>query len=163
MMGSLERQPPSVKKMTTSTPANSAATKTNKPASWLPTPTIPRPVHLLEPDFFLTTTIIVKSIIGAGIIAIPYTIAKLGYIFAPIVLVLFLGINQLCSVLLLKNKNLSRHSNYATILYYIWRNDASRLIGSSIIFLDNMGTCKLETYKGILEFLLLKSSIRHIV
>lgn len=103
----------------------------------------------------MTVTIIVKSTIGAGIISLPYTINKLGYVFSIISIIVFFVLNQYCSVLLLKSKNLSRHSNYSTILYYIWHNDASRIFGSALIFVDNLGTC-------ILEFILIKSSIKNI-
>ena len=92
-------------------------------------------------DFFLTTTIIVKSTVGAGIIALPFTFSKLGYVLGPIAFIAFLLMNQFCSVLLLKSKNLSRHSNFSTILYYIWHSDASRIFGSALIFIDNLGTC----------------------
>lgn len=103
----------------------------------------------------MTVAIIVKTTIGAGIISFPYTINKLGYVFSIISFVVFFALNQFSSVLLLKSKNLSRHSNYSTILYYIWHNDASRIFGSSLIFIDNLGVC-------ILEFILIKSSIKNI-
>lgn len=103
----------------------------------------------------MTVTIIIKSTIGAGIISLPYTINKLGYVFSIIAFIVFFALNQYCTVLLLKSKNLSRHSNFATILYYIWHSDASKIFGSALIFVDNLGTC-------ILEFLLIKSSIRNI-
>ncbi len=93
-------------------------------------------------DFFLTATIIIKTTIGSGIISLPYTISTLGYVFAIILFVLFFSLNQFASVLLLKSKNLSKHSNYSTILNYIWPSDASRIFGSAIIFIDNLGTCK---------------------
>jgi len=94
-------------------------------------------------DFFLTATIIIKTTIGSGIISLPYTISTLGYVFALILFAVFFCLNQFASVLLLKSKNLSKHSNYSTILNYIWPSDASRIFGSAIIFVDNLGTCKL--------------------
>jgi amino acid permease len=103
----------------------------------------------------MSVTIIVKSTIGAGIISLPYTINKLGYILSIIAFVVFFALNQYCTVLLLKSKNLSRHSNFSTILYYIWHSDGSKIFGSALIFVDNLGTC-------ILEFILIKSSIRNI-
>lgn len=96
-----------------------------------------------------------KTTVGAGIISLPYTINKLGYVLSIVAFLVFFALNQFCSVMLLKSKNLSRHSNYSTILHYIWRSDASRLFGSALIFVDNLGTC-------ILEFILIKSSIRNI-
>jgi hypothetical protein len=57
---------------------------------------------------------------------------------------LFLGgaaLNQFGTVLLLKAKNLSHHSNYATIFYEIWRSRIAKGLGSLIIFFTNMGVC----------------------
>ena len=82
-----------------------------------------------------------KSTIGAGIISLPFTFSRLGWVFASIAFLVFITLNQFCSVLLLKSKNLSRHSNFSTILYYIWHSDASRIFGSALIFVDNIGTC----------------------
>lgn len=92
-------------------------------------------------DAFMSVTIIIKSIIGAGIISLPFTVSRLGYILAPILLIIFFMINQYSSSMLLKSKNLSRHSNYATIMHYLWPYDRSLLFGSAIIFLGNFGTC----------------------
>lgn len=89
----------------------------------------------------LTVTIIVKSIIGAGIISLPYTMSKLGYVFTIALFVLFGTLNQFCCSLLLKAKNLAGHSNYSTIMGFIWGNKLSKLLGSLVIFLDNFGTC----------------------
>ena len=89
----------------------------------------------------MTVTIIMKTTIGAGIISLPYAFSRLGYAFAIIVFVIFGLINQLCCSLLLKAKNLSGHSNYATIMENIWPGNASKIFGSMIIFVDNLGTC----------------------
>ena len=59
-----------------------------------------------------------------------------------ILFVIFGLLNQLSSILLLKSKNLCGHSNYATIMHAIWTNNASKVFGSLIIFLDNLGVCK---------------------
>jgi amino acid permease len=89
----------------------------------------------------LSITIIIKSIIGAGIISLPYTMSRLGYLFTIAVFLVFGTLNQLCCSLLLRAKNLSGHSNYSTIMGYIWGNTLSKFFGSLIIFLDNFGTC----------------------
>lgn len=115
--------------------------KTNSKAFWQPMPMTARQVSWSSSDFFLTVTTIIKTTIGSGIIALPYTISTLGYAFAPILFVLFFALNQFSSVLLLKSKNLSKHSNYSTILHYIWPSDASQIFGSAIIFVDNFGIC----------------------
>lgn len=94
----------------------------------------------------LSVTIIIKSIIGAGIISLPYTMSRLGYLFTIIIFVVFGTLNQICCSLLLRAKNLSGHSNYSTIMGYIWGGNLSKFFGSLIIFLDNFGTC---TYDDI--------------
>ncbi len=65
----------------------------------------------------------------------------MGYVLG---IVVFLGagvIAQFTSVLLLKAKNLSRHSNYSTIFYEVWRSKIAKAIGSILIFLNNIGIC----------------------
>jgi amino acid permease len=87
-------------------------------------------------------TTIVKTVIGSGILTIPYTMGRMGYVLG---IALFLGgacLVQFASILLLKAKNLSHHSNYATIFYAIWPSRIAKGIGSLIIFLTNMGVCK---------------------
>jgi len=133
-----------------------------KVAFLLVTPTIPKLVPPFTTiDFFLTTTIIVKSTIGAGIIALPFTFSKLGYVLGPIAFLAFLAMNQFCSILLLKSKNLSRHSNFSTILYYIWHSDASRIFGSALIFVDNLGTCKHSLIEASLNLSSSKLQFNH--
>lgn len=65
-------------------------------------------------------TIIIKTVIGSGIIAMPYTINKMGWVFGTILFAAAGMANQFTSVLLIKAKNLSGHSNYSTIFYSIW-------------------------------------------
>ena len=86
-------------------------------------------------------TTIIKTVIGAGILTIPYTTYRLGYVMG---IILFLGaalLNQFASLLLLKSKNLSGHSNYATIFYSIWPSKIAKGLGSLIIFVTNLGVC----------------------
>ena len=59
-----------------------------------------------------------------------------------IMFIVFGIVNVISSVLLLKAKNLSGHSNFSTILYSIWTNKFSKLLGSLVIFLDDIGICK---------------------
>jgi len=84
---------------------------------------------------------IVKTVIGSGILTIPYTLDHLGYLFGTLLFFGAISLNQFGSVLLLKAKNLSKHSNYSTILYEIWPSLISKGIGSAIIFLACMGVC----------------------
>lgn len=90
-------------------------------------------------------TTIIKTVIGSGILALPFTVSKLGYVFAIIVFLIATFFTQISSTLLLNAKNMSGHSNYASILYHIYRHKLSKGIGSILIFLNNVGICKLET------------------
>ena len=91
--------------------------------------------------FLLSVTTIIKTVIGSGILTIPYTTYRLGFLMS---IFLFLGaalLNQFASLLLLKSKNISGHSNYATIFYSIWPSKLSKGFGSLIIFITNLGVC----------------------
>ena len=68
-------------------------------------------------DFLLTVTTIIKTVIGAGILTIPYTMSKMGYVLGIIMFLVAGILAQFGSVMLLKAKNLSHHSNYSTIFY----------------------------------------------
>lgn len=107
-------------------------------------------------NLYLTAMLIAKTAFGAGIISMPNTVHALGYIMAPIAFVLFFLVNQFCSNLLLKCKNLSRHSNYSTIIFDLFKKKHMRVLVSSIICIDNFSTC-------ILFFILIKSSIRNMI
>lgn len=61
-----------------------------------------------------------KTIVGAGILSLPYTISKLGYILGVFIFIIVIAIIQFNTWMLLKAKNLSKHSNYSTISYYIF-------------------------------------------
>lgn len=82
-----------------------------------------------------------KTVIGAGILSLPFTVSKLGYAFSMIVFALVMSAAQFSSVLLLHAKNLSRHSNYSTILYHIFHHRAFKALGSVLILLNNLGVC----------------------
>jgi amino acid permease len=95
-------------------------------------------------DFLLTVTTIMKTVIGAGILSLPSTVSNTGYIFSIIVFVSVTILTQFSAVLLLKAKNLSRHSNYATILYHIFQSKFSKALGSVLILLNNLGICNFK-------------------
>lgn len=95
-------------------------------------------------DFMLTVTTIMKTVIGAGIISLPSTISKLGYVFGLLVYLLVVGINQFTSVMLLKGKNLARHSNYSSIMCHLFNSNAAKAISSAIILFNNLGICIVE-------------------
>ena len=91
----------------------------------------------------LTVTTVVKTVIGSGILAIPITVSKLGWVMALLVFAGSLALAQMSTLLLLKAKNLSGHSNYASIFYHIRQSRLSKAIGSIVIFLNNVGICTL--------------------
>lgn len=92
----------------------------------------------------LTVTTIMKTVIGAGIISLPSTISKLGYLFGLFVYLLVVVINQFTAVMLLKAKNLSRHSNYSTIMKHIFNSKATQAFSSGLILINNLGICIVE-------------------
>ena len=72
----------------------------------------------------------------------PFAVCKMGWVFAVII---FLGaalMTMFGSILLLKAKNLSRHSNFSTIFYVIWKSKIAKSIASITIVLNNIGICK---------------------
>ena len=83
-------------------------------------------------------------------------IGQMGWLFGTFIFVLAAIVNQYGSNLLLKAKNMSGHSNYATILHYIWENSISKGMGFLLIFLNNIGFC-------IAELIIFKASIRKIL
>lgn len=102
--------------------------------------------------FLLTITTIMKTIIGAGILSLPLTMSRLGYVIGLLLFIFVISIMHFSSVLLLKAKNLARHSNYSTIINHIYRNKYAHNICSFIVVIDNTGTC-------ILQFLIIKGSV----
>jgi amino acid permease len=92
-------------------------------------------------DFLLSVTTIMKTVIGAGILSLPYTISKLGYVLGLLVFVFMISFMQFASILLLKAKNLSKHSNFSTICYHIFRTTAAKVVGNLLILLNNIGIC----------------------
>lgn len=92
----------------------------------------------------LTVTTIIKTVIGSGILGLPFVVSKCGYVFAILVFVFATALTQFGSVLLLKAKNLSGHSNFSTILYHIYHNKISKGLGSILIFLNNIGICTFD-------------------
>ena len=72
----------------------------------------------------------------------PYVINQMGWLFGTLLFITAGTLNQFWSLLLLKSKNLSRHSNYTTILYSIWRSRMAKACSSVLIIVSNIGTCK---------------------
>jgi hypothetical protein len=82
-----------------------------------------------------------KTIIGAGVLSLPYTISKLGYILAIIIFVLVMSLSYFSTTLLVAAKNISRHSNFSTIFFFLHNNKPIKALGSIFIVLKNVGIC----------------------
>jgi amino acid permease len=85
----------------------------------------------------MTTMIIAKTALGAGVISMPYTVRHLGYCLSIAAFLFFFWVNRFSSMLLLKSKNLSKHSNYSTILYHLFHKNRVRIFASALIAVNN--------------------------
>lgn len=101
-------------------------------------------------DFVLSVTTIMKTVIGAGILSLPFTMSRLGYVMATIMFILIVSVNQITCIALLKAKNLSRHSNYTSISYHIFRSRVFQALISVFILFNNLGICMIGSYYKVL-------------
>lgn len=97
-----------------------------------------------------------KTVIGAGILSLPYTISRLGYVLGLIMFAIIISIVQFSAVMLLKAKNLSKHSNYSSISYHIFRTKFAQIICSLAILVNNIGIC-------IVELTIIKELVRELI
>lgn len=91
-----------------------------------------------------------KTVIGAGILSLPFTMSRLGYVMALLVFIFILVVNQITCIALLKAKNLSRHSNYTSISYHIFRSRVFQAIISIFVLFNNLGICMIGSYYKVL-------------
>ena len=112
--------------------------------------------HVYKLDLLLTVTTIMKTVIGAGILSLPLTVSKLGYVLALFMFIVIISIIQFTCILLLKAKNLAKHSNYSTIAYHIFRNRFMQSICSLAILINNLGIC-------IVELTIFKATLKQII
>ncbi len=82
-----------------------------------------------------------KTVIGTGIISLPSTMGKLGYLFGIIIYLVVIVINQFTSIMLLKAKNLTRHSNYSSIMCHLFNSQMAKAACSFMIAVNNLGIC----------------------
>jgi hypothetical protein len=137
-----QRQQQPERKTTTFLPKTSAATSTKIQGCTPKSQSLPRQVSLLLCiDFFFTMMIIAETPQGAGIMVMPYTVKSLGYLATIGAFIIFFALNQFSSVLLLKSKNLAKHSNYSTLLYYVLGKNWARIFASAVIFVHNLLAC----------------------
>lgn len=96
-----------------------------------------------------------KTVIGAGILSLPLTVSRLGYVLCLLIFLFVITVMQFCVNLLLKSKNLSKHSNYSSIAYHIFRTKIAQMVCSAMILLNNTGIC-------IAEVLIIKKAVNRI-
>ena len=75
-------------------------------------------------------------------VAMPFTVRQCGWVFALVVFGFAIFMHSFSCLLMLKNKNLSGHSNFTTIAQHLWRGKAAKIMGSVFTFFCNMGMCK---------------------
>jgi amino acid permease len=92
-------------------------------------------------DFFLTVMAVMKSVIGPGVLSLPYTISKLGYMLAILIFVSVMALSYFSTLLLIKVKNLSKHSNFSTIFYFLHESKLVKGLSSIFIVIKNVGIC----------------------
>ena len=83
-----------------------------------------------------------KTVIGGGILALPFTVSRFGYVLSLVVFLLILAANQFTCRLLLKSKNLCKHSNYTSISFHLFKNRIFQGLISICILINNLGICK---------------------
>lgn len=67
----------------------------------------------------MTIMTIMKTVIGVGVLGLPYAVSEIGLVLSAIIFTATMLLTQYSSMLLLKVKNLSHHSNYSTIAFSI--------------------------------------------
>ena len=84
-----------------------------------------------------------KTIIGSGILGLPYVLSQFGCIPGIVILILFCLETHYSCYLLLRCKNLSGHSNYCTIAANCLCS-ASKYFINIIFILNGFGVCIIE-------------------
>ncbi|CAD8074562.1 unnamed protein product [Paramecium sonneborni] len=92
----------------------------------------------------LTAVIIMKSMVGVGILGVPYVTSNFGGILTTLILIIIFCIGILSSILLLKCKNLSRRSNISTIGFFVFKHKWIVIVINLIIISSNLGVCLSE-------------------
>ena len=97
-----------------------------------------------------------KTIMGVSLISIPYSFSRTGILLSIIMFLFVAAVCQFTLSLCLKCKNLSRHSNFTTIIYHIYEHKLIKIVPSLAIICVGSGAC-------IGEIIILKQGIRKIV
>ena len=96
-------------------------------------------------DLFFSVMTIMKTTVGVGIVSLPYTFSRLGWLLSFFLFIVSITLIQFTIILLLKSKNLSRHSNYTSIGHHALEGTKfekwTRSICSFAILFNNLGVC----------------------
>lgn len=94
-------------------------------------------------SMFYASIQVMKSIVGTGILGLPVVMANFGLVIGLFLFLLVYGVTEYTCYLLLKCKNLSRHSNYCTIGYAAV-GSSIKIINNLMIIINNIGTVMAE-------------------
>ena len=100
-------------------------------------------------DLFETSATVINTVVGAGIIAMPYTVSVMGWVFSIIICILVGIVNNYTIMILLKAKNLSKHSTYNSISYHISRSKYLIFIISFVNMFSNVGFSNFLQFIGM--------------
>ena len=89
---------------------------------------------------FMAAMNIINTIIGAGILNLPYVISQFGILVGSLIIILTYILTNLSCLLLLKSKNLCGHSKYNTIGVTCFGLIGENII-KLIIIINNLGLC----------------------
>ncbi|CAD8138964.1 unnamed protein product [Paramecium pentaurelia] len=95
-------------------------------------------------NLFMTSMIVTKSILGVGILGLPYVTYNFGLLFTIILIIAFYWQTQYCTNMFLQCKNLSRRSNISTIGFSAFKSKGIIVFINLIIIINNFGLCFAE-------------------
>jgi amino acid permease len=82
-----------------------------------------------------------KTVIGVGILGLPNVMKNLGCVLGMLMFAFTAFVNEYSCGILLKVKNLSHHSNFSTIGYYIFKSKWFQAYTYFLILFNNFGVC----------------------
>lgn len=86
-----------------------------------------------------------KTVIGVGILSLPFVFSTLGIIPTLLFFILTAILMQFTSSLLLKSKNMSGHSNYSSIMQHLHRHRAFKVMVALLMMSGNLGACNYDS------------------
>jgi len=91
-------------------------------------------------SFFDVIVGIINTAVGPGLLGLPYVVRQLGILCGGLVILMGAVLLYICSDLLQRSKNLSRHSNYVTIAQFCFKGKGYVLLAVTLI-INNFGSC----------------------